>query len=204
MYKKGFTLIELLVVISIIGILSGIVVTGLNSARVSSRDSDRISDLKNIQLALAQYYNDNGHYPCKFDDVIAQSNTACQPQFWGNYMSVLPRDPDTNNYYAYTAMVRTSANPTNCNPGGVSFYHLGAAVENPGGSYMEQDDSYDMNISGQITVGGSTYTACDSPGAEYGFFDSDAGGDGTYRGCAPNNPDPDPGGLDPCYSVGPF
>src|SRR3989344_8318612 len=163
MRKRGFTLIELLVVISIIGILSGIVVAGLNSARVGSRDSDRISDLKNIQLALAQYYNDNGHYPCQLDDTNVQSNPGCTPKFSGNYMSSLPVDPDTGNYYSYTAMVRSTAYPTQACTIGVSFSHLGAVVENSSGAYMDQDDDY-LNIDefGRITVGGSMYVQCNS------------------------------------------
>ena len=61
--NKGFTLIELLVVISIIGVLSTIVITGTASSRLKSRDAQRLSDIKQIYLALEIYYADNGKYP---------------------------------------------------------------------------------------------------------------------------------------------
>ncbi len=61
--NRGFTLIELLVVISIIGLLSSIVLTSVNSARAKARDARRIADLKQIQLALELYYADNNAYP---------------------------------------------------------------------------------------------------------------------------------------------
>lgn len=60
---SGFTLIELLVVIAIIGILSSVVLASLNTARAKARDARRLSDLKQIQAALAMYYSDNGAYP---------------------------------------------------------------------------------------------------------------------------------------------
>lgn len=60
--KKGFTLIELLVVIAIIGLLASIVLVALNSARAKARDSRRMSDLHNVQLALEMYYDRYGTY----------------------------------------------------------------------------------------------------------------------------------------------
>lgn len=59
----GFTLIELLVVIAIIGILSSIVISSLNSARVKSRDAQRVAFIRELQKALEMYYIDNGSYP---------------------------------------------------------------------------------------------------------------------------------------------
>ena len=56
---RGFTLIELLVVIAIIGILSSVVLASLNSARQKGRDAKRISDVKQLQLALELYYDAN-------------------------------------------------------------------------------------------------------------------------------------------------
>lgn len=59
----GFTLIELLVVISIIGLLSSIVLTSVNSARAKARDARRITDLNQIRTALEFYFDANGFYP---------------------------------------------------------------------------------------------------------------------------------------------
>ena len=60
----GFTLIELLVVIAIIGILSGVVLVSLGSARSRGRDSRRQTDLAELQSALALYAeNNNSTYP---------------------------------------------------------------------------------------------------------------------------------------------
>jgi prepilin-type N-terminal cleavage/methylation domain-containing protein len=61
--SKGFTLIELLVVIAIIGVISSIVVSGLNNARGRARDTKRMQDMLNIQTGLESYYADHGSYP---------------------------------------------------------------------------------------------------------------------------------------------
>ena len=61
--KSGFTLIELLVVIAIIGILSTVVISSLNSTRGRGKDTNRLSDVKQIEKALDLYYMDYGYYP---------------------------------------------------------------------------------------------------------------------------------------------
>jgi len=61
--KKGFTLIELVVAISIVGFLSSIVLATLGDARIKARDAVRQHDLKQIEVALALYHDDNEAYP---------------------------------------------------------------------------------------------------------------------------------------------
>jgi prepilin-type N-terminal cleavage/methylation domain-containing protein len=62
-FKRGFTLIELLVVISIIGLLSTIAMTSLNSARVKARDAKRAADIRQIITALNLYQDQYGCLP---------------------------------------------------------------------------------------------------------------------------------------------
>lgn len=105
---KGFTLIELLVVIAIIGILASIVLASLNSARVKSRDARRVADIKQIQLALELYYNDNAKYPATTTSLAT------------TYISVVPTDPQTGGSYKYAGL----GSGATC-----TSYHLGAALE---------------------------------------------------------------------------
>lgn len=60
--KRGFTLIELLVVVSIIGVLSSVVLSSLNSARIRARDAKRVSDINSLDTAMQLSYDDNGQY----------------------------------------------------------------------------------------------------------------------------------------------
>lgn len=65
--QSGFTLIELLIVIVIIAILAAIAITAFANAQAQARDSQRKSDIEQIQQALELYYADNGHYPLEAD-----------------------------------------------------------------------------------------------------------------------------------------
>ncbi|HAT68215.1 MAG: hypothetical protein A2481_04005 [Candidatus Yonathbacteria bacterium RIFOXYC2_FULL_47_9] len=58
--SRGFTLIELLVVISIIGLLSSVVLSSVNTARKKAADSKHIQALNQLKRAMELYYDNNG------------------------------------------------------------------------------------------------------------------------------------------------
>lgn len=113
--NKGFTLIELLVVIAIIALLSSIVLASVTTARAKARDAQRKTDLRQLQIALELYFQQNGSYPPTVPNT-AQDGTS-NPGWYGlstktptayqntsgpngyipglapKYISVLPTDP---------------------------------------------------------------------------------------------------------------
>ncbi len=101
--NKGFTLVELLVSIAIIGLLSTVVFASYSQAQKKARIARRVSDLKQVQTALAYYYAVNKSYPntswewrstCSSWGSYAPNNVI--PGLVPNYIANIPADPQTN------------------------------------------------------------------------------------------------------------
>jgi len=147
---RGFTLIELLVVIAIIGILSSVVLASLNSARQKGRDARRISDVKQIQLALELYYDANGAYP-----TAVSTSTLVTP----GYIAALPTDPTGATAYSYTPYAVTGSAST------CSSYHLGSSLETSSNSVLSSDSD--------VTAVPTGYGICTGgPAADFSGADS--------------------------------
>ena len=144
---RGFTLIELLVVIAIIGILSSVVLASLNSARQKGRDAKRISDVKQLQLALELYYDANGQYP---------ATTSVATLVTPGYIAQLPTDPTGNTPYSYTPYAVSGTT------GVCSGYHLGASLEVNTNSVFQSD--------ADILSVPTGYVVCTASGAPAGDF----------------------------------
>ncbi len=115
----GFTLIELLVVIAIIGVLASILFVNFIGVRQRARDSQRKSDLRQIQSALEFYRADEGSYPSSLP-ACGSAMTAGSPPT--TYMQKIPCDPNGSSYYN-SGMYYYSSND------GIT-YILGACLEN--------------------------------------------------------------------------
>lgn len=122
--SRGFTLIELLVVIAIIGILASVVLASLNSARVKGRDARRISDIKQLQLALELYYDTNQSYPVG----TGSASTTLSALVTNNFISSIPADPTNAGTYVYS-YASANLDGTACSAATCPSYILKAVVE---------------------------------------------------------------------------
>ncbi len=96
--ERGFTLIELLVVIAIIGLLSGVVLASLNTARDKANDAKRKAEVKTLMTAVGAFYAQNGYLPRNANGWCTYiSNPVYTAGFTSDlvptYLRALPRDP---------------------------------------------------------------------------------------------------------------
>lgn len=89
--QQGFTLIELMVVVVLLGVLFGAVANVSTGINRRGRDSQRQTDLLNIQSALQQYYADEHVYPETMPTVL--SGLAFVGPSGKMYLTKTPTDP---------------------------------------------------------------------------------------------------------------
>jgi len=141
--QTGFTLIELVVAIGILGILAVFAIAALNPLDQfrKARDSERKSDLGQMQRVLEQYYQDHGSYPANSNtytmtDVNGNSIAWGGSSGWAPYVNLVPTDPtsgfkkfvyyavDTRGnsgpgtvpqkYYLFTSLEKGPTDPSTC------------------------------------------------------------------------------------------
>ncbi|MDP1624894.1 MAG: type II secretion system protein [bacterium] len=127
--RSGFTLVELLIVAAIIGILGSIVVASISGSKEKARDSRRASDMREIQIALALYYDVNRVYPDSLA-TLAEVNQRFLPS--------VPKDPYTGADYEYVAAA------------GFKNYCIGVTFE--GSKPSDLPDTSDCTLSGGSTA----------------------------------------------------
>ncbi len=111
--RAGFTLVELLVTVAIIGTLLAMSFAGITSARMRSRDTKRIADLRTIQSALEQHVlgDASRSYPPDPNATQTEASSYCQKYnaqgtmkgLYGNdcfedYLQSVPVTPEGNHY----------------------------------------------------------------------------------------------------------
>lgn len=150
-FSRGFTLIELLVVIAIIGILSSVVLASLNSARKKGRDARRISDVKQIQLALELYYDTNQSYPVG----NGAASTTLTSLVSSSFISSIPQDPTNAGSYVYSYSSVDSTGAV-CAATPCSSFLIKAVIEG-GNSAVPQGDIDNADSAAAAALG------CDDP-----------------------------------------
>ena len=152
--KVGFTLIELLVVIAIIGVLASIVLASLNTARRKSRDARRISDVKQVQLALELFFDAQTapQYPASTAPASTCTATLArglEVLATNGFIPAIPRDPNaTPNCYGYATAVAPALT-----------YHIWATLEDTANPAFNSDKDCDSTDNVPVCTTGVTFQA---------------------------------------------
>jgi prepilin-type N-terminal cleavage/methylation domain-containing protein len=134
-HNKGFTIIELLVVIAVIGLLASIVLVSVDHGKKKARDARRLSDMRQILLALELYYDSNGHYPGNTDNDCGgwdagfnggpgSGDPFIRPLKDGGFIET-PGDPTATGKCGGYAYYRYGPGSGGCDPSRGAFFVLG-------------------------------------------------------------------------------
>ncbi len=96
--RRGFTLIELLVVITIMGILIGLVLPGVQLAREAANRAACTNKMHQLGLALQGYEGKNGRFPPSSLYAKCETSSTTPMETWSWLVLLLPDLDNANTY----------------------------------------------------------------------------------------------------------
>ena len=132
----GFTLLEMLIVIAIIAILMALLIPLLGLARRKSREAATLANIKNIRIALDDYYTEwQGIYPVQPSGTgqVYDSGTGVAPGFYQTHCAAQGSLPDgkEDNHDLVGVLVNTRhlvVNDSNLNTVGSFMDYFGVPI----------------------------------------------------------------------------
>lgn len=74
--RRGFTLLEILVAVTIVSLITVLSVAGYSLVRQRSRDTQRVSQIADLQKSLGLYINEVGTYPVQAEAICLNGADA--------------------------------------------------------------------------------------------------------------------------------
>jgi prepilin-type N-terminal cleavage/methylation domain-containing protein/prepilin-type processing-associated H-X9-DG protein len=126
MTRRAFTLIELLVVIAIIAVLIGLLIPAVQKVRDAAARARCQNNLKQVGLALQNYYDVQKQYPPGYVSAVAANGDDAGPG-WGWALFILPY-VEASPLYSQIDKSKPITDPANAGPRvyGVNFYRCPA------------------------------------------------------------------------------
>lgn len=110
--KNGFTLIELLVVIAIIGILVGLLMPAVQSAREAARRTQCLNNQRQLGLALLNFNSVHGVFPASGWTTAGPGNPAGKYVSWRPLILPFLEQQNLNDLYKFQFNWWEDTNPT--------------------------------------------------------------------------------------------
>lgn len=160
LHKKttGFTVFELLLVMAIIGILVSISLASLTNLKENNKTKEYISNIKRIEVGLAEFYQACGHYPSQLhswttcDKLQLPAQSLIGGLASAKQLSDFIEDIDSFNFnhvgssqYYYAGIGFDSSLVSN--PDCATGYHIAVYLDTPN-KLSEDDSGYDSRASG--------------------------------------------------------